>query len=171
MVLRISVLLVSWQFPEQELDGMFCGRMDVYHLAGVRRLSAGQAGRHGAESGILRADSGTDLGEQGIPHTGDKATVQGGRSRTLACPLRHASGHSVWGIQVGDAEPDLYTMEMAHFLCHNAVTMVLCRDDGVSKEPHPCRTDDITGPAASGVRRKAKSSGHSERERRRGVTH
>ena len=152
MVLRISVLLVSWQFPEQELDGMFYGRMDVYHLAGMRRLSAGQAGWHGTESGILRADSGTDIGEQGIPHTGDKATVQRGRSRTLAGPLRPASGHSVWGIQVGDAEPDLYTMEVAGFLWHNAVAMVLCRDDGLPQEPHPCSTDDIAGPADTGVR-------------------
>ena len=43
-------------------------------------------------------------------------------------------------------------MRMARFLWNNAFAVVLCRDDGLSKEPHPCSTDDIAGFADTGVR-------------------
>lgn len=152
MVLRISVLLAYGEQPEPKLGRMFAWRMDACCLGGMCNLSAGEAGGYGAERGMFRSDSGTDIGEQGFPHTGDKATVQGSRCRTLAGPLGHAYGYPVRGLRDGDAKSYLYKMEMARFLWNNAFAMVLCRDDGLSKEPHPCSTDDIAGFADTGVR-------------------
>lgn len=154
-MLRISVLLADRHFHESKLDGVLYGRVAVCHMAGMRSLSSGETGKHEPEPGILRTNSGTDTWQQRVSDTRDKTTIPRGRSLSPLGPVRHASGHIVRCFQDGDAEPGIHTMEVAGILWHYDAAMVLCHDDWLPQEPHPCCTDDIAGLAATVVRRKA----------------
>ena len=170
-MLRISVLPIPGQFNGSVMDGVLCWRMVVCDMAGMRPPSSEQIGRNGAKREFLRADSGTDIGQQSILDSRNKTAIPRGWRLSPAGPVGHAPGNSVWRLQYGDAKPGIYTMEVAGILWHHDIIVVLCRDDRLPQESHPRGTDDISGLAVAGVRRKAQPSGHTECECRSGTAY